>query len=130
MTPTHTIRLHTAWKRMVMGTDGSFGEPVSVSLPDRSLLQCDASRVTYQRHFNRPTGLSDRTSVLLNCGLLPLSETAVLNGQPLKIPRAGLPDITSLLRPHNELKLVLHTDRYAEASSASAQLLITEAPSA
>jgi hypothetical protein len=123
MTSPHTIRLHAAWKRMVIGGRSGSDVATNVSLPDRSLLNCDAVGVIYRRHFNRPTGLSDQTTVLLDCGLLPLSRSANLNGQPLIMPSVGLPDIASMLRPHNELEIEVASDRYAEAATASAALI-------
>ncbi len=109
-----------------MGPDGNLSEPVSVSLPDQTLIHCDAASITYRRSFNRPSGINQQTAVLLDCGLLPLATTARLNGQPIVIPEAGFPQIRSLLRPHNELEIVLSSDCYAEASLASAKLEIVE----
>jgi hypothetical protein len=97
-----------------------------VSLPDRSLLQCDAASVRYRRCFNRPTGLDGRTCVLLDCGLLAAAVSAQLNGQEIELPATGLLDITSELRPHNQLEIIIASDRFAEASTASARLQIRD----
>lgn len=108
---------------------GEPGPELMVSLPDQSLLACDAASVTYRRHFNRPTGLSPQTAVVLICGLIPLADRAELNGHVLSAPFAGemAIDITQLLLPHNQLAVEICCDRYGDAASASARLEIIEA---
>jgi len=138
----HTIRLHAAWKRMVRndadgpeatsGADavdtpqGALGEPMAVTLPDSFLADCQAGRVTMSRRFNRPTGLDDRSAVVLDCGLLLCADWAALNGETLAVSEDGTADITDRLRPHNELEVAIPKAQFLAASSASARLLIVD----
>jgi len=126
MTACHTIRLHAAWKRMVPECEGPAAGSVTVSLPDASLLECDASSVTYRRSFNRPTGITVGTVVLLASDLLPLGRPARLNGQTLPSLDSRQVEITALLLAHNELEIVLQRDDYRAASQAWASLQIIE----
>jgi len=130
----HTIRLHAAWKRVMVGLDGGdtlegcLGEPMTVTLPDSFLAGCQADAVTMSRRFNRPTGLEDGSAVVLDCGLLPCAESAALNGTPLRANEGGTVDVTDSLRPHNELEVTISKARFAAASVASARLLIGDRP--
>jgi hypothetical protein len=128
----HIIRLHAAWKRVIVGLDGegvleaTLNEPTTVTLPDSFLAGCHADFVTMSRRFNRPTGLDDGSTVVLDCGLLPCADSAVLNGTSLGPNADGTADITDLLRPHNELEMTISKERFAAASVASARLLIVD----
>lgn len=138
----HTIRLHAAWKRVMVGLDGEGslegslegtlegtpGEAMTVALPDSFLAGCQADSVMMSRRFNRPTGLEDGSAVLLDCGLLLCAETAALNGAPLEANEGGAVDVTDRLRPHNELEVTISKARFAAASVASARLLIVDRP--
>ena len=128
----HIIRLHAAWKRVIVGLEGecaleaTLGEPTTVTLPDSFLAGCHADSVTMSRRFNRPTGLDDGSSVVLDCGLLHCADWAALNGTSLGPNEGGTADITDLLRPHNELEVTISKKRFAAASVASARLLIVD----
>jgi hypothetical protein len=129
MTDIHTIRLHAAWKRMdECGSPTSIPEQCSVSLPDTSLLGCEAPTVTYQRRFNRPSGLSETATVHLHCGLLPLATEIRFNGELQAVPSAPLIDLSNSLKPHNVIEMVIEKSRFGPAATASAKLEIAAAP--
>lgn len=110
---------------MVPASDVGTFENVSVSLPDASLVQCEAPEVVYRRSFNRPTGLEAKTVVMLVSDLLILANAVRLNDQPLSAT-SGEVEITPLLRTHNELLVTLQRDAYRAASQAVASLQIIE----
>lgn len=111
---------------MVPVPEGATLDSLSVSLPDASLAQCDAAEVTYRRNFNRPTGLESGSCVWLNSALLPLARSVELNGHSLTPLDSDRVEITSLLRPHNELLVSLQREAYLAASQAAASLQIIE----
>ncbi len=111
---------------MVPRPEGAAAGSVTVSLPDASLLECNAPSVTYRRSFNRPTGITVGTVVLLASDLLPLGRPVRLNGQTLANLDSGQVEITALLLAHNELEIVLQRDDYLPASQAAASLQIIE----
>jgi hypothetical protein len=129
MTAEHKIRLHAAWKRIDRAVESGeeFGanDTTTVSLPDATLGSLVVHHVTFQRRFNRPTGLSDSDTVVLQCGLLTVAQEIVFNGVSIPIPTEPTLDISSHLLPHNELRVIIAADQFQVASQASAALEIT-----
>ena len=83
----HTIRLRSAWR---------------------------ASEKTHSRRFNRPTGLDNGETVWIAVDEATRIESASLNGEPLSLGGSTARwDVTLLLKPSNELVLILES---AEAS--------------
>jgi hypothetical protein len=137
MNRSHRIRLHAAWKRL-SGSDAidsqvapeghspaaeqaeAAEQASSVSLPDASLCDCVAPWVTYRRNFNRPTGIGPNDRVWLGCSLFASATRGVLNGRDFNLPPSGQPlEVTDMLRPHNELRVVIPRESFASASTAA-----------
>lgn len=122
----HTIRLHSAWKRMDdWGPAGDQQREASVSLPDASVVSSTASFVTYRRCFNRPTGLTGGDSICLLCGLLPIAAAIRFNGSAITIPAESSIEVGDRLLPHNELVIRIAAEQFQAAAVASASLQIT-----
>jgi len=125
MTDIHTIRLHAAWKRMDECDHASpDNQERSVSLPDASLADCAASMATYQRRFNRPTGLNDSVSVHLHSSLLSLATAIKLNGESLGAPFDPFIDLSTRLEAHNLIEIVIAKPQFKHAATASARIEI------
>lgn len=91
-----------------------------MSLPDASLRDCVAPWVTFLRHFNRPTGIGPNDRVWIDCGLFASATRGVLNGRDFILPPSGERlEVTDLLRPHNELRVVIPRESFARASTAA-----------
>lgn len=102
----------------------SDSEQHSVSLPDGSLASCGASTVTYQRRFNRPTGLSESMVVQLHSELLILGTVIRFNGESLPVPRDPFIDLSDHLKPHNWIEIVIARPQFQLAATASAKIEI------
>lgn len=99
-----------------------------MSLPDASLCDCVAPWVTYLRHFNRPTGIGPNDRVWIDCGLFASAMRGVLNGRDINLPPSGERlEVTELLRPHNELRVVIPRESFARASTAEVAELAIDA---
>jgi hypothetical protein len=131
MAADHTIRLHAAWKRIDHAADSNdelgTGSVKTVSLPDLSLNDVSVKQVTFQRRFNRPTGLSDSDKVAIHCGLLTAAAEIAFNDVAISVPTQPMLDISRLLMPHNELRVLIAAEQFQVASRASAALEITRA---
>lgn len=142
MTRSHRIRLHAAWKRLEGSSPigpsdvttrpeppveqaAEFVPEASVSLPDLRLRNCVAPWVTYCRRFNRPTGIGSRDKIWVACGLFDFATRVTLNGQELSAGQRL--EITDMLRPHNELRIVIPAESFARASLAATAELSIEA---
>jgi hypothetical protein len=122
---THVIRLHAAWERKDVSDDGEVSGVLRVTLPDSLPIAATTRRVTYERKFNAPSGLSDNDAVYIESALLDVAETITLNGAPLvgQVSQ-GMVLATPSLQRFNHLVIGLsasHTDVIREAT---ARLLI------
>lgn len=144
MTRSHRIRLHAAWRRL-SGAGAieaqelkAWSEPPAaqavgarvgklVSLPDSALRDCVAPWVIYCRQFNRPTGIGPESKIWIDCDLFASAARLLLNGRefPSSEPGQRL-EITDLLRPHNELRVVVAAESFAKASVAAVAELMIE----
>jgi len=144
MTRSHRIRLHAAWRRL-SGAGAidpeelnAWSEPPAaqavganggklVSLPDTALRDCVAPWVIYCRQFNRPTGVGPESKIWIDCDLFASAARLLLNGRELPSAEPGQRlEITNLLRPHNELRVVVHAESFAKASQAAVAGLTIE----
>ena len=97
----HTIRLRNPWKWNEHTGDAA------------------AARLVAHRPFNRPTGLDSGTRVILVIADIAVLAAVQINDQPLITPRQEPEiaqqqwDITSLLKPRNQLQLVYHASATA-----------------
>lgn len=99
-----------------------------MSLPDPTLRDCVAPWVTYCRRFNRPTGIGPQNKIWIDCGLFVSATRVMFNGHDVSAPAPGQRlEITDLLRPHNELRIVIPAESFATASLAAAAELTIEA---
>lgn len=144
MTRSHRIRLHSAWRRLsgagVIAPQElhTWSEPPAaqavgavggkfISLPDTALRDCAAPRVTYCRQFNRPSGIGPEDRIWIDCDLFASATRVLLNGQEIPSPEPGQRlEITDLLRPHNELRVVVAAESFAKASLAAVAELTIE----
>ncbi len=123
----HIIRLHAAWKRTEMPRLGSLSNVKTISLPDTSPLRADTYELIYVRKFNSPSGLQSSCRVELECELLTIATSVLLNGSAIPSPlKSLLIDITTMIQPHNELVIHIGIADINLVRIATARLLITE----
>jgi hypothetical protein len=101
----HLIRLRGPWE-----CEPLTGDPPPaarrITLPCRWAdggLPGYAGQVRFRRRFGSPTNLDDTERVWLTFAGIEGSATVALNGQPLPFRADGEYEITTLLRPRNEL---------------------------
>lgn len=107
----HVIRLRKPWDR----TDAPSAQRRRIDVPepiDADEARSAVSTATYQRRFNRPTGLQPGTRVAMRItdwsGEL---QSLSLNGRELPVGPAPLEvDLSDQLQPHNRLELSLSPD--------------------
>lgn len=130
MRHSHRIRLNAAWQRSELSqSEGSARDTAqaassTVKLPDQGVAFCAAPMALFERRFNSPTGLTPDSTVVLDCGLFGCADSIRINGLVLEGPTESRLDITELLRPHNELLLLIKKERFSEAAEATAELVI------
>jgi hypothetical protein len=130
MRHSHRIRLNAAWQRFEIRQSDDFlwdtarGESSAVKLPDRGVALSDSPVALFERRFNSPTGLTPESTVVLHCGLLGCADSIRFNGLVVEGPTESRLDITELLRPHNELLLLIKKDHFTAAAEATAELVI------
>jgi beta-galactosidase/beta-glucuronidase len=132
----HIIRLRGPWQYQVIARtmrmpDGSSqDESGDLPPPGRARMPADwgetlgadfRGRVSYNRTFNRPTGLEEGQRVDLVVEQVDAFGAVTLNGQPLGEVRladaAARFIITSLLQPHNELAIEVELPRLTADSA-------------
>ena len=109
----HTIRLRKPWKRISLGDDTES----RVDVPDLTPVSPsgDAVGLIYERRFNLPTGLETNSRVRITVsrwrGVL---QNITVNDREVSAEASGTwdppgldLDVSSLLRPHNTLRLML-----------------------
>jgi hypothetical protein len=130
MRHSHRIRLNAAWQRSELSQseasvwDTAQAASSTVKLPDRGVAFCDAPMALFERRFNSPTGLTPESTVVLDCGLFGCADSIRFNGLVVGGPTESRLDITELLRPHNELLLLIKKDHFSAAAEATAELVI------
>ena len=111
----HVIRLRKPWTKMSGGGQGL----QRVDVPDAGQEERSdrLSEARYRRRFNRPTQLQEARVYLRITGWQGHLVSLTLNQRPLPIGQGdGQVDteITSLLRPHNEIEVTLSSIGLAE----------------
>ncbi len=117
----HIIRIHAAWRRLDFDRSGVEIGRSSIRLPDRLPFPAAVTNSIYRRTFNRPTGLTARSSVWLICGLFAHASHVSLNHRDIAIPIDGSLNITGMLLAQNVIEIGVNTDPmvgpYADATA-------------
>lgn len=121
----HIIRIHAAWERVEIDTGMTASSAKKVALPDENPIAATTALIVYTRRFNRPSGLGMNHRVELECSLRIAANAASLNGHAIVVGDDSTIDVTSLLRPHNELKFTVPASLITSACSGTARLVIT-----
>ena len=113
----HTIRLRRPWQKQFDGQTDS----IRVDVPEADSVEASQLGIaTYQRQFNRPTGITPQTQVHLEIGQCRGTVHAItLNDHALNTSTPTTVDIGRRLEDHNRLTLRIGPDE----SGAPARLI-------
>lgn len=113
----HTIRLRRPWQKLVDGQSNSLRIDIPEAEPDRQSVNAADAIASYQRPFNRPTGIASQTQVKLEIGTCDGTVHAItLNDHSLPTDLPSVVDITHQLEDHNRLCLRIGPDPSGRAA--------------
>lgn len=113
----HTIRLRRPWQKLVDGQSDSLRIDIPETESDQQGAKARDAIASYQRPFNRPTGITSQTQVKLEIGACDGTVHAItLNDHSLPTDLPSVVDVTHQLDDHNRLCLRIGPDPSGRAA--------------